>query len=595
MSTVDSEKVKQQMLNIMVNDKYFFRPRIQYGMTVLTEVSQRIQKLNNEIGQRSAYFKTSSKESRLYLTNTSEFKFIEEKIFKPIYRTPVSEYMGGPRSYNDECDFFISNTLGAYYAMDNEIGDTCAPKAIEYMEYMLTLKPPVGINNLVHSQTDLDNIIQGTWTNLCSMYFQSRKYDQAKRCINQAVKKANQTNTPLDVTVQAYCMVQQYFDTIDNMQPFTCLDQYKKNAKEVAESPIDHSLLIKKGLFTFKHISKSVHFKENKKILIMSCDINKNAVVMFIEPFLRQFKEFDVYILYMNPAVDPYYYVYKKFARVHDWKHIHNFDDQIMYLKHLKPDVLIDLIAMGSGGNPMMAMVAKHLNILTLHGIGYPSNVNKQLNYKIYDYFISDQLITSDNRNDVMYLDIMSVYLNFIDETVPSIEYSGSKIVGYPHRSIKTGVTRQRVLDQLSKLFTVELKQEFQDIGKIPNKNATKFTDDHVDFLKLFNRYSCVIDCYPYSGTTMCCSSLLMGCPYIVYLPNFATREVERVSMSIVKRICPEYIVYTYDDLIQLIKHIHEHPPDREQIRERFLKLMDSEKYAQDFQSRLSELLQRTK
>src|SRR5690606_2002274 len=114
-------------------------------------------------------------------TEQPEFKFVEKTIFGSIFKSKSRSAPDRPLVQSAEFDFIISNTLGTYYSFDSELKDECCLKSIEYLEYSLGLKPKIG--GFIPSEDEYRGIMQGSCTNMASMYFQTRQFDQAKKMV----------------------------------------------------------------------------------------------------------------------------------------------------------------------------------------------------------------------------------------------------------------------------------------------------------------------------------------------------------------------------------------------------------------------------
>lgn len=451
--------------------------------------------------------------------------------------------------------------------LDHELGIIFI--AHYYVKYNRPEKALKLLTNRNFSQKLQDNMN----SDILSSYFLLKDYHSIKKHLKK-IKKFE-----LMTFCNASLHYSYFFDSIPDLTHATVNPFY---GFEKPVLPIDYS----KGNFFFN--------SSRKKVLFYCPDVNKNAVSLFLS-FFDAPSTFQVYVLYNNPSSDYYTQLMKKTYNVNFLQSCDPMDN-IEVIYNLRPDYFIDLIACGTHGLLDLSKHANQLGAVTVHGIGYPSNLN--LTYPLYDYFITEPSIYKGP--DAMSLKNFSCFRNYPDEELPIIKFQGfltdarELLVGIPHRFIKM----VRMIPILNKLpFRYLIKEEMSGdlIQGLNNFEVCEFYENHFDFYQFFNKVSFVIDSYPYSGTTCTCSSLFMGCPYIAIRGKSI---VSKVAASIVEKINPDWVIEynektIINDINAVAKLILNSYINREEIRAKFLSIMNHDEYVKDFYSTLIKLKKR--
>lgn len=114
----------------------------------------------------------------------------------------------------------------------------------------------------------------------------------------------------------------------------------------------------------------------------------------------------------------------------------------------------------------------------------------------------------------------------------------------------------------------ISIKTQKQFIEKF-DKNVqnrliiTPCTIDHLSHVKSFNLADISIDTFPYSGTTISCESLLMGCPILSLYDSTFYRHAQNVTCSLLKNSDLDfYICNNIQEMIDKIIILHNKPVD---------------------------------
>lgn len=129
---------------------------------------------------------------------------------------------------------------------------------------------------------------------------------------------------------------------------------YKTSKKNYVpfDTPRDVNELYKTKVYNFNSNLNEIDSKI--KIGYISPDFNKNAVGLFVTPLLKHFDntKFSVTCYYTNKHDDEYTAVLKSYPHV-TWKNLSHYTDEEAFIEIKykdSVDILVDLLAMGSGG-----------------------------------------------------------------------------------------------------------------------------------------------------------------------------------------------------------------------------------------------------
>lgn len=353
---------------------------------------------------------------------------------------------------------------------------------------------------------------------------------------------------------------------------------------------------------------------------LMSPDFNKNAAGLFLTPILRDYspEKLDVFCYYNNNSSDEFTRVFKRY-HVSDWINIYNMTDSEVYnimKKNHQLDILIDCIGCGVG-NRLELLAMKPVDTIVSY-MGFPDfSYVPAITHRISDMYCEkiEWIPPSDlvnNREKVVRLkNFFSCYSLFENVTLPDI--TNTKVV--------PNVVKVGILQKLSKWhpivvsawkeifakrqdFVVYIKEEYDDISLklqkelineiISDKTRIKyipFSPTLEGYLEGIKELDFCLETYPYSGTTTTCSCLLMGVP--VFTVEFGNRHVSHVTSGILRAMgnMDDYICTDFNSLIKRVCEWKKDVIHSGDIRNLFLKMMDSRQYMNDFYEGLVEIM----
>lgn len=297
---------------------------------------------------------------------------------------------------------------------------------------------------------------------------------------------------------------------------------------------------------------------EHRKTRIgyFSPDFNKNAVGLFLTPFLKHFDHdvFEVYCYYDNRHADQYTHMFKSFPYVHwnDVSHLEN-DKVFSLIRHShKIDILVDLIGHGIG-NRMELMAMRPADTI-INYLGFPGSTGMTtVSHRITDVVCDPVGPLTDERHTeqlVRFPRTFLCYQLFENIRLPQIRSriaDGMLYLGVMNRAPKChpfvrGVWKRILEAKENCILCIKLDQHQEEkearlmFADFPNERLKfiKFCETLEEYLDQFNNIDVCLDTYPYSGTTTTCSSLIMGVPVVTHYDP-SEPHVSNVSTSILR------------------------------------------------------------
>lgn len=308
------------------------------------------------------------------------------------------------------------------------------------------------------------------------------------------------------------------------------------------------------------------HYKNPSKgkihIGYLSPDFNKNAVGLFLTPFLKHFdkKTFKVHVFYTNPCTDEFTTVFQNYPEV-TWINAANMDDATLFnsIKFTHNiDILVDLISAGIGNR--MELIAMGPADVVINYLGYPgTSFLPTATHKLVDNFSDPPGYDHENTYTEKLIRMRRCFLCFtlfenIDINRVPIKESFPKespkiFAGVMNKSLKFHpqiLQAWRKILQENENLVLCIKNDKEDspdhLLELLNDNQIHHSRVQIipfqktleNYLEQFNHFHFCLDTFPYSGTTTTCTSLFMGVPvFSIYDPH--NSHVSNVSASIIK------------------------------------------------------------
>lgn len=343
------------------------------------------------------------------------------------------------------------------------------------------------------------------------------------------------------------------------------------------------------------------------KVGLISPDFNKNAAGLFLTPILRDYDhdKMEVYCYYNNEQNAQFTEVFRKYS-IASWVNIFNMTDAEVYSimkNNHKLDVLIDCIGCGVGNRLDLLSMRPAQKIVSY--VGFPDYTYvPAITHRISDKWCHNEEWENDDGEKVIMLKhTFSCYSLFDNIELPQLQVHERK-----DTFVKVGIVQKlskwhpivrsawKEIFHRRTDFILYVKEEMDSCSIKMQKEAMKeilsdetriiyipFNAKLEGYLEGIGGLDFCLETYPYSGTTTTCSCLLMGVP--VFTVEMGKRHCSRVTAGILREMgdMTEYICSSIEELIERVckwdfKNIH-----RSKIRERFLEVMDSKRYMEDF------------
>ncbi len=433
------------------------------------------------------------------------------------------------------------------------------------------------------------------------------------------------------------CMLSRHYMSEWNKLPITVNDIYKLflSKNEIDELNIIHDRnQLNIRVSNIKDLEKvelkfrpTLNFQnpgsQKIKIGYVSPDFNKNAVGLFVGPYLNDYSDqFEIYCYYTNENFDEYTLMFKKCKVI--WKEVGNLSIKELYKCIMQDnlDIVFDLIGHGHGNSMevfKMIGLSKKLTgalcPLIITHLGYPdSTMLDEIDYRLVDK-ITDPHKSFDITEKLLYLPkCFLCYYPFLNEKVPVISVSRRSHIaigilnkGSKHSAQVIKDWKYILTECKNCILYIKLDQnpEYQKqlYKDLPQKQLhyLPFTSFLQEYYDIYNEVDFCLDTYPYSGTTTTCSALYMGVPtFAIYEPtNIERRHASNVSASILINCGFENFVkdsrLNYKkDIVEYIKEYTKNPDTNEirySRRDKFLKAMDPKEYMKDYEELLIKTL----
>lgn len=377
------------------------------------------------------------------------------------------------------------------------------------------------------------------------------------------------------------------------------------------------------------------HYKNPSKQKIhigyLSPDFNKNAVGLFLTPFLKHFDKntFKVHVFYTNPCTDEFTTVFQNYPGV-TWINAADMDDATLFnsikFEH-NIDILVDLISAGIGNR--MELIAMGPADIIVNYLGYPgTSFLPTVTHKLVDNFSDPPGYDHENTYTEKLIRMRRCFLCFtlfenidhvpIEVSLPITDQASPKIyAGVMNKSLKF---HPHILEAWRKILHANenlvlcIKNDKEDspdhlIELLNNHNIPQnriqiipFQKTLENYLEQFNRFHFCLDTFPYSGTTTTCTSLFMGVPvFTIYDPH--NPHVSNVSASIIQNT-DETLAHTLlckdiDHYVDSVTTFCQSPSlptcdtqFRKSLRSKFLQAMDPACFMAEYENIIRNVVQ---
>lgn len=345
----------------------------------------------------------------------------------------------------------------------------------------------------------------------------------------------------------------------------------------------------------------------------ISPDFRQHVCMSFLMAIFKYFNrtKFDVYCYANVRTEDKVSETIKSFEGI-KWFNISNMNTQQIceLIQSHKIDILMDL-AGHTNGNKLDVLSQKPAPIQITY-LGYPNSTG----LTNVDYRITDRLADPPTTKQMFSEKLIYMPRCFVCYT-PSIDLSLIPVIPKKHDFITFGV-----MNKLNKHNKDTFRAWSEIIKKVPNSvllikrdmksafdirvkylqklglsekqiQVTNYIKDQADYCNMYNDIDICLDTFPYSGTTTSCDGFLMGTPIITYaIPN---RHVSNVTKSMLMNMgFPELVTNSIDDYINCAVKLANNPEKiiyyKNNIRNKFLELMDGQKFVKEYDDLLTKV-----
>ena len=300
----------------------------------------------------------------------------------------------------------------------------------------------------------------------------------------------------------------------------------------------------------------------------LSPDFNKSAVGLFSIPLLKYYnkQKFNVFTYYSCETEDIFTPYFKNYDT--NWFDISRMsDDEAYELIHShRLDILVDLSVFCV--NSRIDLIVKKPAKIIINYIGYPNVAH----LSAYDYRLVDSI--TDPPNEVKKSEYEEklirmpncflCYKLFENVTLPEINSKLSSddpitiLITSRFGKFSMLITRawEKILSTIPSVRLIIKSEINQDTSKVIDDNEIlskrvvyiPFVNTLEEFFEYHNLCDFSLDVFPYSATTITCSSLLMGRP-IFTLYSEKNPHRSNVTASILKNCGEEYDEYISSSL----------------------------------------------
>lgn len=342
------------------------------------------------------------------------------------------------------------------------------------------------------------------------------------------------------------------------------------------------------------------------KIGFISPDLRQHVCAYFMVSILKNYnRQLFTVFCYANVAHEDN--VSNKFRNYPEIQWYNVFDMSTTETYNLitshKIDILIDL-AGHTNGNRLDVMSQKPAPIQMTY-LGYPNSTGLiSVDYRITDKY-ADPVDTKQKFSEKL------IYLPrcFVCYSI-SVNLDTIPIKQHTHNYVTFGV-----MNKLNKHNKVTFKAWYNIIKRVPNSvllikrdmktafdirikylkklglrdeqiKVINFISSQHEYYELYNNIDICLDTFPYSGTTTSCDAFQMSTPIITFaIPD---RHVSNVTKSmLINMEYPELVANSIDEYIETAVSLANNPSKilfyKNNIRQKFIKLMDEKKFASEF------------
>lgn len=386
----------------------------------------------------------------------------------------------------------------------------------------------------------------------------------------------------------------------------------------------DYLYNITNNIDDYLHINdflKTIHTCKNKKSIdgkirigFISPDLRQHVCSSFLWAIFNNYNK-NKFIINCYANVENEDDVSRKIKSLINgsWNNIFNKQtkDICKIIEEQHVDILIDLA--GHTNNNRLDVMAKKPAQIQMTYLGFPNTTG----LTNIDYRITDKYADPENTTQQYSEKLIRMPRCFICYS-PNINLESIPIKPKKHTGIVFGV-----MNKLNKQNNTSFKVWGEILRQLPNAvlfikrdiksgetsdndirtkcfkklnintNQIKvfdFVSDRISYCDLYNNIDICLDTFPYSGTTTSCDAFLMSTPIITYaIPN---RHVSNVTQSMLTNMGYSNIVaHSTDEYIKIAVDLA-HNPDRieyykQNIRQKFLELMEPTKFANEFDTML--------
>jgi len=572
----------------------------------------------------------------IYLMKTTieEKQFIFEKLKEEYPNDPSIYYYYGFELKNIDTDsaYKLFNISFKIYPKNIE-------NTIELFSNLIQKKEQKEVIKIIN-EYDLLEIFIYDWRFVCIYYECIRKYSNIKclqyikKAISMFESKKNKNKeetlgyfTAYDHLINIYINLSNNDMALKYMEKKMILIDMDKNVdNSIKKNAISNYIFTSNYMYDidieekFNELNKHyynnylpIKQNKNKKIRIgyISSDFTGHAVSNFILPILKNHSEiFDIYLFVISDNID-------EILNNYNYYNINNMKEKdiAILINNLKIDILFDLNGHTSG-NKLDVFTYKPAPIAITY-IGSP--ITTGLN--CIDYYLTDGI--ADNMDSTQKysekLIRMSrfhlLYESIIIPDVFAVNKTKSERIVLGSLN-KEGKTNKFVLDSWKSILKecpntiILIKIELQDDREERTKFYLKHLDiekrrlliissvDDKEYMKLYTRIDILLDTFPYSGTTTSCNALYNSVP-IITLYNKNIHAHNMTSSLLINIGFPELVSYSVEEyikktveLINTPKKIDEY---KEQIRNKFLEIMEPTLFMKEYEEILIDLYKKQK
>lgn len=336
----------------------------------------------------------------------------------------------------------------------------------------------------------------------------------------------------------------------------------------------------------------------------ISADLRQHVVSRFINCILKKYdrSKFIIYCYYNYHIEDGISIKYRSYPEI-NWFNISSktTENVCELIKSHEIDVLIDLS--GHTNHNRMDVMARKPAPVQFTYLGFPNSTGlTTVDYRITDkyadpvdtkQFYSEKLVRMPRcflcfepmidpllvpinhvKKDQIVFGVFNKFHKYNDDTY---KVWNNIIMSIPNSLliIKKCVKNEEANKCFSKLNLP--KEKYIILDQVSNQ---------VTFYNNFNFIDICLDTFPYSGTTTSCDTLFMSTPIVTL--NIPNRHVSNVTSSILFNMgMPELVAHSLDEYADIAINLAKSPERvayyKQNIRQKFMEVMDSDKFVKEF------------